>query len=461
MQRYPVSFREFLERIAPLAALPPPDHERARAALASGDAARIERTALALLERLVARGVYVLAPEGREGSDRLLRFEREDRLETVVLRLAAPAMPEGIVAVPRALVRFTGSAPLERVRRLREIGDALLASEGRLPTGPAELVSEIVDAAKELLDCEEAAFFPHAAPSAGPLAYAPPPGEVEWLAPAIAAAGGRGDALVSCPDVAAAPSLSTSALARRGGVRAVAAVRVTAPIAELAGTLEVRSAAPGHFTPARLALLMLLSESFGALADQAAQLQRLVFVDALTGVANSAFFRQSLDNEVARAQREGKSMALVIGDIDDFKRFNTVYGYEGGNAVLRGVAQEFKHALRPFDAVARWGGEEFAMLLTAPVTREDAETVAERLRAAVADAQHAVVGLDGQSYRVQVTVSLGAALYPDDARSAQELWRRANQALLLAKAPPKNRVVFWRAGAAPADEPAPPGSPSG
>jgi len=391
---------------------------------------------------------------GRQGPDHLLRFEREDVLETVVLRLSAPTMPTGIVAVPRALVRFTGSAPLERVRRLREIGDALLASEGRLPTGPAELVSEIVDAAKELLDCEEAAFFPHAAPSAGPLAYAPPPGEVEWLAPAIAAAGGRGDALVSCPSVADTPSLAATA-ARHGGVRAVAAVRVTAPIAELAGTLEVRSASPGHFTPARMALLMLLAESFGALADQAAQLQRLVFVDALTGVANSAFFRQSLDNEVARAQREGKSMALVIGDIDDFKRFNTVYGYEGGNAVLRGVAQEFKHALRPFDAVARWGGEEFAMLLTAPVTREDAETVAERLRAAVAEAHHAVVGLDGQSHRVQVTVSLGAALYPDDARSAQELWRRANQALLLAKAPPKNRVVFW------APEPTPPGPPPG
>ena len=389
--------------------------------------------------------MYTLLPEARDGSDRLLRFERADRLETVVLRLVSPVMPEGIVAVPRALVRFTGSAPLERVRRLREIGDALLASEGRLPTGPTELVAEIVDAAKELLDCEEAAFFPHATPSAGPLAYAPPPGEIEWLAPAIAVAGGRGDALVSCPVVLATPSLA--AVARRGGVRAVAAVRVTAPIAELAGTLEVRSAETAHFTPARLSLLMLLAESFGALADQAAQLQRLVFVDALTGVANSAFFRQSLDNEVARAQREGKSMALVIGDIDDFKRFNTAYGYEGGNAVLRGVAQEFKHALRPFDAVARWGGEEFAMLLTAPVTREDAETVAERLRAAVAEAQHTVVGLDGQSHRVQVTVSLGAALYPDDARSAQELWRRANQALLLAKAPPKNRVVFWTGGA--------------
>jgi hypothetical protein len=99
--------------------------------------------------------------------------------------MAAPRLAEGIVAIPRGLLRFTGSAPLERVQRLRELGDSVLGGEGRLPTGPAELVAEIVEAAKELLDCEEAAFFPHTPPSAGPVAYAPPPGEVEWLAAAV------------------------------------------------------------------------------------------------------------------------------------------------------------------------------------------------------------------------------------------------------------------------------------
>ncbi len=78
MQRYPVSFRDFLERIAPLDAMPPSDRERVRVALASGDPVRIERTALALLERLVSLGVYARAPEARDGGDRLLRFERTD-----------------------------------------------------------------------------------------------------------------------------------------------------------------------------------------------------------------------------------------------------------------------------------------------------------------------------------------------------------------------------------------------
>src|SRR5262249_12396234 len=156
MKRLPVSFREFLERIVPLDDLPPADRGRVLAALASGDAPRIERTALALLERLVALGLYTRAPEQRDGTDRLLRFQRVDGNESVALRVAAPELLPGLVAVPSALVRFTGSAPLERVRRLHEIEDALFAAEGRLPTGAAELVAHLLGAALELLDCSEA-----------------------------------------------------------------------------------------------------------------------------------------------------------------------------------------------------------------------------------------------------------------------------------------------------------------
>ena len=82
------------------------------------------------------------------------------------------------------------------------------------------------------------------------------------------------------------------------------------------------------------------------------------------------------------------------------------------------------------------------MLLTSPVGREDAETIAERLRHAVSDVETSITGLDGETHRVRVTVSIGAALFPEDADSAETLWRVANQALLVAKRPPKNRVVF-------------------
>src|SRR5690349_13493965 len=83
MKRTPVTFREFLERIAPLDTLPAPDRGRALAALAGDDAGRIEQTALALLERLVSLGVYTRAPEEQDGPDRLLRFQRVDGRETV------------------------------------------------------------------------------------------------------------------------------------------------------------------------------------------------------------------------------------------------------------------------------------------------------------------------------------------------------------------------------------------
>jgi len=441
MQRHSLSFRILLERILPLDRLPPLDRERARAALESGDERKIERVALEALDRLVDLGVFTRLPDRLDPPDRVVRFQREGKSEVVALRFAAPVLPQGLVALPRALVTINGQAPIERVRRLLRL-DASLLEGGGLPGGTTDLVARLTASACELLDCDSAFFFPDEPKDAATATYAPPPGETALL--------GRwsdaldGDYLLSCPDASNLPELRAASAHARA--RSVASVHLRATQAGLKGVLEVRAAGPGFFTPERLALLALLAESFAALADQAARLQRLVFVDALTGVSNSAFFRRALDNEVARARRENKSMALVIADIDDFKRFNTTYGYEGGNAVLKQVAQVLAHAVRPFDTVARWGGEEFAVLLTSPLERPDAEAIAERLRMLVAEGEHIVTGLDGMEHQVRVTVSIGVALFPDDAKDAAEIWRRANQALLLAKAPPKNQVVFWKAG---------------
>jgi diguanylate cyclase (GGDEF)-like protein len=150
-----------------------------------------------------------------------------------------------------------------------------------------------------------------------------------------------------------------------------------------------------------------------------------------------------MQNEMARAQREKASLGLVLVDIDDFKSFNTRFGYEAGNQVLVTVAQALRSGVRPFDTVSRWGGEEFALLLTPPVTGEDALTVSERLRGLVERQPLEVEGLDRRGYELGVTVSVGVALFPDHAASSQDLWRAANRALLAAKRPPKNRVVFF------------------
>lgn len=443
MKRHAVSFHDLLARILPLASLPAADRLRAERALAHGSPAEQEAAALAALERLVETGALLRLPDRLEAGDRVARWQKKDAQEVIALRFEGTPLPAGVAAHPRILIAHSVSPPAAQVRRLRRLDDTLLRSDGRLPAGDSERVGLLLETAREALDCDGAAFFP--GPEAGD--YAPPAGETPLLAPWLADSVQARDRLLVADDLAALPLVRD--LAARSGMRSAAAVRVHVEgdgPAEggggFSGVLEVRSARPGFFTAPRLALLSMLAENFAARTLQAARLERLVFVDSLTGAYNNAYFRQALTNEVARARREGKSLALVIADIDDFKRFNTAYGYEGGNAVLAQVARALKRPVRPFDSVARWGGEEFAVLLTSPVGRDDAEVIAERLRNGVEEAETVIVGLDGKEHRVRITVSLGAALFPEDAGSAEDLWRVANQALLEAKRPPKNRVVF-------------------
>ncbi len=448
MKRQAVSFRQLLESILPVAALPAADRQRTERALAHGSPAEQEAAALAALERLVDQGGLVRLPDRLEGGDRIARWQKKDGHEIVALRFAGPPLPPGLAAHPRLLLTLRAHAPSEPVRRLRRLDDALLREDGRLPAGDAELIGLLLLTARDVLDCDGAAFFP--GPAEGD--YAPPAGETPLLAPWLAGTVVAHDRLLVADDLHGLPAVRDTAA--RMGARSAAAVRIAVPSdddgvpgkgangSRLAGVLEVRSARAGYFVPERLSLLSLLAESFCARARQAARLERLVFVDSLTGAYNNAYFRQALTNEVARAKRDQESLVLVIADIDDFKAFNTGFGYEGGNAVLAQVARALRRTVRPFDSVARWGGEEFAVLLTAPVARVDAEVIAERLRQSVEQAETTIVGLDGQEHRARVTVSIGAALFPADADSAEALWRVANQALLVAKQPPKNRVVF-------------------
>ena len=448
MKRQSVSFRQLLERVLPLAALPSADRQRAGHALAQGSPAEQEAAALSALERLVELGAVVRLPDRLEGGDRVARWRKKDSHEIVALRFEGPPLPPGLAAHPRLLVTMRAPAPSEPLRRLRRLDDALLREDGRLPAGDSELIGLLLSTARDVLDCDGAAFFP--GPAAGD--YAPPAGETPLLAPWLADTVVARDLLLAADDLHLLRA--TREVAQRAGARSAAAVRVEVDSDDalepgrgangsgFAGVLEVRSARPGYFDAKRLSLLSLLAESFCNRARQAARLERLVFVDSLTGAYNNAYFRQALANEVARARRDQASLALVIADIDDFKEFNTRFGYEGGNVVLAEVARALRGTVRPFDSVARWGGEEFAVLLTSPVAREDAEAIAERLRHAVAEVETPITGLDGAAHRVKVTVSIGAALFPEDADSAEALWRVANQALLVAKSPPKNRVVF-------------------
>jgi diguanylate cyclase (GGDEF)-like protein len=450
MKHQALSFRALVEQVLPIHALQDAERGRVRRALEGGSPHDVEEGGYTALEGLVRAGLLEPMADRVEDSERVFRFQRKDTNEVFAVRIPAPGLPVGIACQPRILTLVRGAPSAERVRRLARIDAALLGGDDRLSPGTPGLIEHVIPAARDLLDCESVVFFPAESPAGAGGSYAPPTNETEIFAPWSRSTVLEHDLVLSCAHLPSVPELAARRLPPN--VRSAASARVRGKDGSFAGVLEARASGEGHFTPGRLALLALLAENFGALVDRAQRLERLVFVDSLTGASNTAYFRHALANELARARREKESMALVIGDIDDFKQFNTVYGYEGGNAVLKQVARLLQRTVRPFDSVARWGGEEFAVLLTAAVEPEDAHAIAERLRQSIAQHEHRVPGLDGQEHRVHVTMSFGAAIYPQDAANADELWRRANQALLEAKRPPKGKVVFWR----PSPEDAPP-----
>ncbi len=435
MKQKPIDFRELLERLLPLDRLPRPERLHVERALRHGLQDQIEQAAMMALARLERSGAVQRLPVVATESRQRLRFQAPGSVDVITLELPGEVEREGIRLVPRAALPVGATAGLHQVRRLLRLDDTLLSTDPRDGEGRAGLMEQLDHAGRDVLGASALRFLPSAA---DPAAAGVPP-----IHPALAAeAATRPDVLFYCPDAARSPRLAEEAARRQTRAVVLAGVRTAA--GEALGTLEVLSGDKDPFPPETLALIALLADYCAGVFDRSARLEQMVFVDPLTKVYNRSYFDLQLRNEMARAQRESSSMALCIADIDDFKSFNTRFGYEAGNQVLEHVAQALRNAVRPFDTVARWGGEEFAVLLTAPILSDDVMTITERLRSQVARPSLRIEGLDGLPHSVSVTVSIGVALFPDHATGAPELWRVANQALLEAKRPPKNQVVFYR-----------------
>ena len=194
-------------------------------------------------------------------------------------------------------------------------------------------------------------------------------------------------------------------------------------------------------------LQLALREAQSALEATNASLQLLALSDSLTGLANRRHFDQRLSVEFKRAMREQSSLALVMIDVDYFKRFNDQYGHVAGDSCLQLAAGAVQGGQRrPGDIAARFGGEEFAILL--PNTDlQGACAVAEAVRAAIADARFAHAG----SPLHIVTVSAGVyAGIPAKGAPARSLLEAADRNLYQAKAEGRNRVCCADAVAAPA-----------
>ncbi|NVK42940.1 MAG: diguanylate cyclase [Oceanospirillaceae bacterium] len=151
--------------------------------------------------------------------------------------------------------------------------------------------------------------------------------------------------------------------------------------------------------------------------------------DTLTGVANRKSFEENLIKEISRAKRYHHSLSLAMFDLDFFKEINDIHGHATGDRVLREIAQAVQVNLRGIDLLARWGGEEFTLILP-NLALEDAMLVAEKLRGLIA----------GNSFdsSLSVTASFGVTEFDDD--SVDTLLRRADAALYQAKARGRNRV---------------------
>jgi diguanylate cyclase (GGDEF)-like protein/putative nucleotidyltransferase with HDIG domain len=163
--------------------------------------------------------------------------------------------------------------------------------------------------------------------------------------------------------------------------------------------------------------------------------------DGLTGLYNHRHFHERLEQEVARGSRFGNIFSLIMLDIDLFKTYNDIYGHQAGDRILRRLAEHIKGSIRTIDMAFRYGGEEFAVIL--PETKlDDAYNVAERIRKTVETKM--------SSKAIPTTVSLGAASWPADGVTREEIISSADAALYQAKQNGRNRTCLSSGVAKPA-----------
>jgi diguanylate cyclase (GGDEF)-like protein len=209
----------------------------------------------------------------------------------------------------------------------------------------------------------------------------------------------------------------------------------------LGAGVAVDQAAPSNQEDHRLLTLEQVALSIGNLRLRESLRQQSIR-DELTGLYNRRFLEESAQREVQRAARlqaQGGhgGMALLMIDVDHFKRFNDLHGHEMGDRVLREVAQVLKRVSRDSDVAARYGGEEFTVMMTDMTTElsvERAEQLRQEIEALTIEASG--MALEG------VTISIGVAQFPTHGRTAEALFRAADKALYEAKRAGRNRIAL-------------------
>lgn len=186
-------------------------------------------------------------------------------------------------------------------------------------------------------------------------------------------------------------------------------------------------------------------------------IHRLLAHDELTGLLTSKSFFSELRRESARAEEETRPFCVLMMDIDHFKLVNDSYGHLVGSQTLEEIGGLIKKALRAGDVAARFGGEEFAAFLL-DADYAQALVAAERVRSVIAQHEFAAVrkGSSGELKTHRLTISIGVAAFPDDARDPIELVELADSALYRAKRSGRNRICAYRPALALSESALPP-----
>jgi diguanylate cyclase (GGDEF)-like protein len=207
------------------------------------------------------------------------------------------------------------------------------------------------------------------------------------------------------------------------------------------GVLNIyRVGEEGEFTVDEFELAKRFGDAAALALDNAqirASLEHQAQTDSLTGLFNHRSFHERLLNALQSASRTHRPVAVLMLDIDNFKRVNDVHGHGVGDEVLRRLAETLRNCVRPDDVVCRLGGEEFGVIMSA-CDGQDAVRVAERIVARAGEVEMPAVG--------SVTVSVGLARGPEHAMNPRELTACAEAAMMTAKAQGKNRIVLYEDG---------------
>ena len=167
--------------------------------------------------------------------------------------------------------------------------------------------------------------------------------------------------------------------------------------------------------------------------------EEMSYTDGLTGLYNHRYFIRRINEEIQRAERYDRKLGLLLFDIDDFKLYNDRFGHQWGDRLLRNMGQVLISSLRTIDIVARYGGDEFGIIMP-EADKMTCQIFMDRLR-------HAIVGTDfrnkADGFEGRITISVGAAIFPDDAGDTQRLIYCSDMALLHSKNSGRNRSTLF------------------